>query len=451
MGAITRLSLRTASAHRSRYILGTVAVGVASAFMVAGSMLVEALSTQMRLAGADDTGASAGLFVLLSAFGLVVVVAAGFVITNSFQTMVAARSRELALLRAVGMRGRQAFASVLVEGLLVGFVGALVGVALGSIAAWAVIAVAMPGAALVAPGASTLALSLGVSLLVTVASVLAPARRATRIPPIAALSSADTLTADDIGRTRIALGAGVLALGLGVALAPIQGGGSLSILAFTVGALVAFAGMSLLAPIFVPAMARMITVGMTQRPVGRLAVGNLARGRRRTSNTAMAVVLGVTLFTGVNVVLNSAIETARAAGYAQDDTGAVFGLAFGLTGLTILVGLLGVLNTIVLSVRERARELSLLRAVGMTVREVRRTVTIEGTLVGLVGVGLGIVLGLAGSALLMTRLPDEGLLFAPPWTLIGVVALASLALVATSTRVVAGRAASCRPALAAVA
>jgi putative ABC transport system permease protein len=212
--------------------------------------------------------------------------------------------------------------------------------------------------------------------------------------------------------------------------------------------LISFAGMSLLAPIFVPAMARMVTTGITRRPAGRLAVGNLARGRRRTANTTMAVVLGVTLFTGVNVVLNSALAATRAAGYTPDDTGTVFALAFGLTGLTILVGLLGVLNTIVLSVRERAQELSLLRAVGMTVREVRRTVTIEGTLVGLVGVGLGIVLGLAGSALLMTRLPDEGLLFAPPWTLIGAVALGSLALVATSTRVVAGRAASCRPALA---
>ena len=448
MAGVARLSLRTASAHRSRYVLGAGAVGVASAFMVAGSMLIEALSAQMRVAGADDAGQSAGLFALLSAFGLVVIVAAGFVITNSFQTMLAARSRELALLRSVGMRGRQAFASVLVEGLLVGIVGALAGLALGSIAAWGVIAVAMPGATLVAPGASTVALSLGVSLTVTLAAVLAPARRATRIPPMAALSSAETLTADHIGRTRVALGAGVLALGLGVAFVPIQGGGALSILAFTVGALISFAGMSLLAPIFVPAMARMVTIGITRRPAGRLAVGNLARGRRRTSNTTMAVVLGVTLFTGVNVVLNSALVTTRAAGYTPDDSGTVFALAFGLTGLTILVGLLGVLNTIVLSVRERAQELSLLRAVGMTVREVRRTVTIEGTLVGLVGVGLGIVLGLAGSALLMTRLPDEGLLFAPPWTLIGAVALGSLALVATSTRVVAGRAASCRPALA---
>ena len=74
MAGVTRLSLRTASAHRSRYVLGAVAVGVASAFMVAGSMLVEALSAQMRVAGADDAGQSAGLFALLSVFGLVVIV-----------------------------------------------------------------------------------------------------------------------------------------------------------------------------------------------------------------------------------------------------------------------------------------------------------------------------------------------------------------------------------------
>jgi len=451
MAAVTRLSLRTATAHRGRYILGTVAVGVASGFMVAGSMLTQALSAQMRLAGADDAGQSAGLFAVLSAFGLVVIVAAGFVITNSFQTMIAARSRELALLRAVGMRGRQAFASVLVEGLLVGIVGALVGVALGSVAAWAVIAVAMPGTPLVAPGANTLALSLGVSLMVTLAAVLAPARRATRIPPMAALCSAETLTADHISKTRIALGTSVLILGLGVAFAPIHGGGAVSVLTFTTGALISFAGMSLLAPIFIPTMARTIAIGMTRRPTGRLAVGNLARGRRRTSNTTMAVVLGVTLFTGVNVVLNSALVAAHAAGHTTDDTGTVFALGIGLTGLTILVGLIGVLNTIVLSVRERTRELSLLRAVGMTIPEVRRTITIEGTLVGLVGVTLGITLGLTGSALLMTRLPDEGLPFAPPWPLIAIVALTSLALVTTATRIVAGRAATTPPALAATA
>lgn len=446
MAAVARLSLKTFAEHRSRYLLGSIAVAVAVAFMVAARLVTNALEGQLRAAGADQSGSSGSIFLLLSLFGLIVIVAAGFVISNSFQTMVSARARELALLRTVGMRARQAFFAVIVEGFLLGLVGVLVGVVLGTLAAWAIILPAIAGAPLVLPGVGVLVLAIVVGMGVTMAAVLAPARKATQVAPVTALASAETISAEPLSKTRTVFGLLVLVAGLAMALAPL-GDSEIAIFAFVIGALVSFAGMSLLAPAYVPFLAGLIAVGSASRPVGRMATGNLVRGRRRTANSAMAVVLGITLFTGVNVVLSSTIAMAEAEGYTRDGVGGIYLLAFGLTGLTVVVGLIGVLNTVVLSVRERIRELALLRAVGMTTGEVRRTVTVEGSLVGFVGVALGTVLGIAGAAVLLARMGGS-IPLVPDWGILAAAVLGTAAIVTTTTYVVAGRASGCPPALA---
>lgn len=446
MGAVTRLSVTTVAEHRSRYVLGSVAVAVAVAFMVAARLVTDALASQLREAGADQSGSSGSIFLLLSLFGLIVIVAAGFVISNSFQTMVSARTRELALLRTVGMRARQGFFAVVVEGVLVGVVGVAIGVIVGTLAAWTIILPAIKGASPALPGGGVLVLAFVVGMGVTMTAVLAPARKATQVAPVTALSSAETLTGEPLSKARTALGLLVLMAGLILALAPL-GDAEPAMFAFVIGALVSFTGLSLLAPTYVPLIARLIAVGLASKVVGRMATGNLARGRRRTANTAMAVVLGVTLFTGVNVVLSSVIAMAEAEGYTQDSVGGIYLLAFGLTGLTIVVGLIGVLNTVVLSIRERNRELALLRAVGMTTGEVRRTVTLEGALVGLVGVVVGAGFGIAGAAVLLARL-DGSMPVVPPWGILATVLVGTAAIVTALTFAVAGRAASCPPALA---
>ena len=440
----TTLSLRGASAHRGRYVLGAIAVGVAVAFITGGLVLIRALEAQMRVAGADDAGTSAGLFLLLSAFGLVVVVAAGFVIANSFSATVAARFSELALLRAVGMRRRQVYASVMLEGGLVGAVGTVVGLFTGTLAAWAVSLVTMPDGSLPALQPSTALPALGVGLLVTMMSALLPAWQATRVRPVAALSAGPTLSGQPLPRGRAVAGTVLLGVGILAAAVPL-GGGPADILVFTVGALVGFVGLAMLAPAAMPALG-----GGASRASGsavaKLAIGNLVRSQRRTANASMAVVLGVTLFTGVMVVLHSVLEASRRAGYEPEGVGSTFALASALAGFTIVVALLGVINTIVLSVRERASELALLRTVGMTAREVRRSVTIEGTAIASLGVGAGLMLGLAGAWLLIGRLQDDALVAMPPWQLLAAMAAAVLVIVVMSSRAVAVRAtAAARP------
>ena len=94
----------------------------------------------------------------------------------------------------------------------------------------------------------------------------------------------------------------------------------------------------------------------------------------------------------------------------------------------MIVALLGIVNTLALSVHERTRELGLLRAVGMSRRQVRRMVRAESVITAAIGALLGIVLGIAFAAIVSRPLAEDGFVFELPiGTLIAVVVLASLA------------------------
>lgn len=69
-------------------------------------------------------------------------------------------------------------------------------------------------------------------------------------------------------------------------------------------------------------------------------------------------------------------------------------LLYGLLAMSVLVALIGIVNTMALSIHERTRELGLLRAVGMTSRQLRRTVRYESTIIALIGTVVGLALGL---------------------------------------------------------
>jgi len=95
-----------------------------------------------------------------------------------------------------------------------------------------------------------------------------------------------------------------------------------------------------------------------------------------------------------------------------------------LLALSIVVSVFGIVNTLVLTVFERTRELGMLRAIGMTRRQVRRMIRHESVITALIGATLGIVLGLVLGALLTARVKD--IQFVVPWTQLVVFAIAAV-------------------------
>jgi putative ABC transport system permease protein len=92
------------------------------------------------------------------------------------------------------------------------------------------------------------------------------------------------------------------------------------------------------------------------------------------------------------------------------------GLLYGLLGLAIVIAILGIINTLALSVVERRREIGMLRAVGMQRKQVRRTIYLESLLIAVFGAVLGLVLGLSYGSLFTRTLRSQGLdKLSVPW------------------------------------
>jgi putative ABC transport system permease protein len=93
----------------------------------------------------------------------------------------------------------------------------------------------------------------------------------------------------------------------------------------------------------------------------------------------------------------------------------ILNLLYALLALSVIVSLVGIINTLVLTVYERTRELGMLRAVGMTRRQVRMMIRYESIVTALMGAALGMVVGLFLAALVAQALSGQGVVFAIPW------------------------------------
>jgi putative ABC transport system permease protein len=110
----------------------------------------------------------------------------------------------------------------------------------------------------------------------------------------------------------------------------------------------------------------------------------------------------------------------------EADINLTLNLLYGLLGLSVIISLFGVVNTLVLSVFERTRELGMLRAIGMTRSQVRRMIRHESIVTALIGAALGIAVGTFLAILTTQALSDEGIVLAIPWTTIGVFVVATI-------------------------
>ena len=98
----------------------------------------------------------------------------------------------------------------------------------------------------------------------------------------------------------------------------------------------------------------------------------------------------------------------------------VLNILYALLALSVIVSLFGIVNTLVLTVFERTRELGTLRAIGMTRRQVRRMIRYESIVTALIGAALGIGVGVFLAALVTQTLSDQGIVFAVPYVTLAV-------------------------------
>jgi putative ABC transport system permease protein len=237
----------------------------------------------------------------LAAAGLLV---GAFLIANTFGIVLSQRSRELALLRAAGATGRQVFASVLGEALLLGMTGAAGGTAAGVGAAYGLRDLAQ-GAGLALPDgplavtARTVLVALTAGTVVTLLAALGPARRAARVAPVDAMRLSDPAPVRPRRRRLVTgwafLGLGVALLGAAAYLRDIAG--------VALGAVLFLLGLVLLGPVLGPRLATSVGRPLDGLGVpGRLARESTVRNPRRTAATVMALALGLALISFVSVL-----------------------------------------------------------------------------------------------------------------------------------------------------
>ncbi|MEO5875422.1 MAG: ABC transporter permease [Streptosporangiaceae bacterium] len=234
----------------------------------------------------------------------------GFIIFNTFGMLVAQRTRELALLRAVGASRKQITRAVLGEALGVGFLGStlglLAGLGLASLlqAFFRSQGADFKGGLALTPSPVIWAYVVGIGA--TVISAYFPARRAAKIPPVAAMRDDIALPQRSL---RIRLVVGVIIAGLGAILMGLglAGAGEQPLVTMGIGVVGVFLGVTMLAPALSKPVIRFLALPFPRLfgATGRMARENPQRNPRRTAATAAALMIGLSLVTTVNVLSSS--------------------------------------------------------------------------------------------------------------------------------------------------
>ena len=269
-------------------------------------------NTELNATASNGIKTGLGFFnnVLLGFAGVALFVGT-FLILNTFSIIVAQRTRELALMRAIGASRRQIIGSVLLEAFVIGVLASAVGLlaGIGTGAGLAYVFSHLGGANLPVAGIgvppSAVIASFTVGITITLVAALLPALRAARVAPVEALREA---AVNDRPLTRVTVaGVVVTALGgvlLGLGLSGKAGGNTLT--AVLGGVLVSFVGVALLTPIVSRPVVSLLGRAFSWSVPGELGRRNSARNPRRTAITAAALMVGIALITGVNVILSSA-------------------------------------------------------------------------------------------------------------------------------------------------
>ncbi|MFC9918869.1 ABC transporter permease [Agromyces binzhouensis] len=434
---------------RTEHAPTLLVAALASAFGVALMQVTGYLGSAMRADDVTGSSATAALMLAIVAwvFIVIAVYVSGVVTANTVATVVAGRTRQIALLRLLGSPARAQRGAIAREGLAVGAVGAALGLVVGTLVAiglaeWAAVADVLPRVDHAWADPAVLPPVI-VAVLTTWLAAWAGSRRVLAVRPSEALGNAAARSQEELaarrGRTATAATlavVGTLLLLIGVALGLVT---PLGVLVGLVGGVLSFTGIVLGAHVVMPPILRVVGRALGTSPPARLAAENAVRHPERSSRMTIGLVIGVTLVTMFAVAMESYRDLLLAATEDRPDlragieqtvsaTVAVFGI---LIGFSALIAAVGLVNTLSLSVLQRTRELGLLRALGFERRQLRAMVLAESAALTAAATVTGIVLGTfygwAGAQAMLGSVQGEPLVVAPsiPWGVIGVLVVAA--------------------------
>ncbi|MDN5746093.1 MAG: FtsX-like permease family protein, partial [Nocardioidaceae bacterium] len=244
-------------------------------------------------------------------FAVIAVIVGGFIIINTFTILVAQRTRELALLRALGAGRSQVTRSVLFEAFALALIASSVGIGIGLLLARGLAAVFRSVGLDISSSALTLtrgtvsAVYL-VGILVTMLAAYLPARRGGKVAPVAAMG-ADVFAEHKSLRRRTLIGGVLLAIGAGFAAVGVAGGPGVDAAWIGVGAVIWILTVAAISPV-IGKPVLVVCRGLFGRlfgTTGRLAGENALRDPRRTGATASALMIGLALVSTIGVLASS--------------------------------------------------------------------------------------------------------------------------------------------------
>ena len=301
--------------------------------LLSGTTQVKSATAQAA-ADSEDTQQGTNIIkYILIGFGGIALFVGSFVIANTLAITVAQRIRELATLRTLGASRHQVLGSVVLEAVVIGLVGSIIGLFLGLALAIGLkellnaSGLELPSSGIVF-STRTIVVSLGVGVLIAVLASLRPAFRATRIEPIAAVREGAVMPASRFARYAVAGSAVIVVAAVGLFSYGLFTDGldiKVRIVSLVAGVLLLFVAVAMVAsrvvrPVGVVRGAPRARLG---GPPGPLARENALRNPARTASTAAAVMIGLALITfvavlgqGVRTSFTSAVDDLFVADYA---------------------------------------------------------------------------------------------------------------------------------------
>jgi putative ABC transport system permease protein len=392
------------------HVASILVATLSSTFGVALLLVTDDLATYISHSEVGgDAAVQGALRVVAFVFIAIALYTASVVTSNTFATIIAGRTHTIALLRLIGATARSQRGAVAREGLIVGLVGSVLGLAIG-----------------VGVNAIVLGISVGTGLvprlpfnfispidaLPVVAVVLTTwlaswvgSRRVLVVSPIQATGAAEEKSTSEVTGRRGRNGASLTLLVIGVVLillgVAVGRANALGILIAVVGGMLSFTGVVLASQVVMPPALRLVGRLFGTSSPARLAAQNAVRYPERSARTTIGIVIGVTLVTMFSVAVQTVMVILEAVrtNYpgSNQEIGqilTVIAIIFSvISAFSALLAAIGMVNNLSLSVLQRVRELGLLRALGFTGRQIRMMIVAESAQLTIAAVLVGLLLG----------------------------------------------------------